>query len=77
MLLDETFRVDPTGSRRWKRRALAVLVALGIVCSIVTMRPARSSEKQASLAVASSAAADRADGSFLFFVVDGLQVGLR
>ena len=29
MLLDETFRVEPTGSRRWKFRALGVLVLLG------------------------------------------------
>lgn len=69
MLLDETFHVDPTGSRRWKRHALAVLVALGTACSIVTMQPARSAEEQASLAVApSDAADDRADDSFLFLV---------
>ncbi len=46
MLLDETFRVEPTGSRRWKFRALGVLVLLGAACSLVTLQPARSIGQQ-------------------------------
>ena len=42
MLLDETFRVEPTGSRRWKFRALGVSVLLGVACSLLTLQPARS-----------------------------------
>ena len=42
MLLDETFHVEPRGSRSWRYRTLAVLVLLGAAVSLVTLRPARS-----------------------------------
>ncbi len=44
MLLDETFRVEPTGSRRWKCQAVGVLVLLGVGCSLLTLQPARSAD---------------------------------
>ena len=47
MLLDETFHVEPTGSRPWKFRAFGVLVLLGAACSLVTAQPARSADDQA------------------------------
>ena len=42
MLLDETFRVNPTGSRRWRLKALAAMTVVGLICSLVTLQPARS-----------------------------------
>jgi len=39
MLLDETFRVEPTGSRRWRFQAVGVLVLLGAACSLPTLQP--------------------------------------
>ena len=42
MLLDETFRVEPTGSRRWRFQALVWLVLAGAACSLVTLQPAPS-----------------------------------
>ena len=50
MLLDETFHVEPTGSRRWKYRALVVLVLLGAACSMLTLQPAQSADKPAQAA---------------------------
>jgi hypothetical protein len=41
-LLDDTFRVHPTGSRRWCVKALAVMLVLGAVCSLVTLQPGHS-----------------------------------
>ena len=40
MLLDETFRIDPIGSRRWRYSALGVLLLLGTACSLITLQPA-------------------------------------
>ena len=42
MLLDETFRVSPTGSHRWRLKALAAMTVVGLICSLVTLQPARS-----------------------------------
>ncbi|MBN2022211.1 MAG: M56 family metallopeptidase [Pirellulales bacterium] len=42
MLLDETFHVDPAGSRSWRLRALALFAILGVAGSLVTLQPARS-----------------------------------
>jgi beta-lactamase regulating signal transducer with metallopeptidase domain len=39
MLLDETFRVHTATSRRWKLQAAGLLVALGVVFSLVTLQP--------------------------------------
>ena len=47
MLLDETFHIEPTGSRGWKFRALGVLLLLGAACSLVTLQPARSADGSA------------------------------
>jgi hypothetical protein len=46
MLLDETFRVHTVGSRRWRYRALGVLVLLGVAVSLVTVQPSRSIGQQ-------------------------------
>ncbi len=46
-LLDETFRVEPAGSRAWKYRTLGLLVLLGAAVSLVTLQPARSATEQA------------------------------
>ncbi len=42
MLLDETIRIEPTAPRRWRYRALGLLVLLGAACSLLTLQPARS-----------------------------------
>ena len=42
MLLDESFRVEPRTPRRWRYRALGLLVILGAACSPLTLQPARS-----------------------------------
>ena len=47
MLLDETFRVEPSGSRRWRVQALAWLVLAGAACSLVTLQPAPSTAEPA------------------------------
>jgi beta-lactamase regulating signal transducer with metallopeptidase domain len=41
MLLDENFHVEPRASRRWRYRALGLLVILGVACSLMTFQPAR------------------------------------
>ncbi|MBN2579802.1 MAG: hypothetical protein JXB10_12510 [Pirellulales bacterium] len=45
MLLDETFRVELHGSRRWRYRAFGLLILLGAACSLLTLQPARSAEE--------------------------------
>lgn len=47
MLLDESFRVEPRASRRWRYRALGLLVLLGAACSLLTLQPARSAGQAA------------------------------
>ena len=42
MLLDENFHVAPTAPRRWRYRALGLLLLLGAACSLLTLQPARS-----------------------------------
>lgn len=46
MLLDETFHIEPTTSRRWRYSALGIFVLLGIVCSVLTLQPATSAEEE-------------------------------
>ncbi len=46
MLLDETFRVHPTGSRRWKFRAFGLLMVFGAACSVLTLQPNHSTGQQ-------------------------------
>ena len=41
MLLDETFRIDPKGSRHWQYPASGVLLLLGAVLSLLTLQPGR------------------------------------
>ena len=43
MLLDETFRVHPSGSRRWRFKAIVAMTIVGAICSLVTLQPTRSS----------------------------------
>jgi Spy/CpxP family protein refolding chaperone len=45
MRLNETFRVESTGSRVWKYRAFSVLLTLGVACSLLTLQPAKSAEE--------------------------------
>jgi Zn-dependent protease with chaperone function len=61
MLLDETFRIHPTGSRRWKFQALGLLLIFGGACSLLTLQPARSAEepKQPPAVEKSSAAGEK------------------
>ena len=40
MLLDETFRIKPHGSRRWQYTAAGILLLLGASLSLVTLHPA-------------------------------------
>jgi beta-lactamase regulating signal transducer with metallopeptidase domain len=58
MLLDETFVVQTAPSRRWKYRAIGLMVLLGAVCSLVSVWPAQSNDEQtqAMKAAASKAA---------------------
>ncbi len=42
MLLDESFHVEPSASRRWRYWALGLLLILGAACSLMTLQPARS-----------------------------------
>jgi hypothetical protein len=44
MLLDDTFRIHTTGSRRWKLQAFGLMLLLGAACSLLTFTPARSAE---------------------------------
>ena len=44
MLLDKTFRVEPTGYHRWQYSAIGVLVLLGTACSLETLQPAHSAD---------------------------------
>jgi tetratricopeptide (TPR) repeat protein len=46
MLLDETFCVEPTGSRRLRNQALGIFILLGAACSFVTLQPARLAGEQ-------------------------------
>ncbi len=66
MLLDETFCVQPTGSRRWQCRALGLMAALGVAISLVTFQPARSAGGQAktpdAVELKAAGQADRATG---------------
>jgi beta-lactamase regulating signal transducer with metallopeptidase domain len=58
MLLDEKFRVEPVGSRTWKRRALLAMVLLGVACSLVTFRPVRSADEPREQVEASESVAE-------------------
>jgi beta-lactamase regulating signal transducer with metallopeptidase domain len=60
MLLDETFRVEPTGSRRWRVQALAWLVLAGVACSLITLQPAPSTAQPAPAAAQKPAAGTKA-----------------
>ncbi|MBN1591010.1 MAG: M56 family metallopeptidase [Pirellulales bacterium] len=42
MLLDDTIHIHPTGSRTWRRRALGLMVLLGLGVSLLTLQPSRS-----------------------------------
>jgi beta-lactamase regulating signal transducer with metallopeptidase domain/protocatechuate 3,4-dioxygenase beta subunit len=44
-LLDETFRIQPKGSRRWKIQVLSILFLMGAACSLITLKPARSDDE--------------------------------
>lgn len=46
MLLDDTFRIHPSGSRRWKLQAFGLMLVLGAACSLLTLTPAQSAEKK-------------------------------
>ena len=48
MLLDETFRVKPRGSRRWQYTAAGILLLLGTALSLLTLQPASSPAQPAS-----------------------------
>ena len=39
MLLDDTFRVKPSGSRRWQYRAVGLTALLALAISMITLRP--------------------------------------
>jgi protocatechuate 3,4-dioxygenase beta subunit/Zn-dependent protease with chaperone function len=41
-LLDETFRISLKGSRRWRIKALAAMAIVGLICSLATLQPAKS-----------------------------------
>jgi beta-lactamase regulating signal transducer with metallopeptidase domain/protocatechuate 3,4-dioxygenase beta subunit/Leucine-rich repeat (LRR) protein len=45
MLLDETFCIQPKGSRRRKFQVLGLMLLLGGACSLLTLQPARSGEE--------------------------------
>ncbi len=62
MLLDETFRVEPAGSRCWQCRALAPLVLLGAACSLVTFQPGRSAGEQADRVAATQSGPENGAG---------------
>jgi beta-lactamase regulating signal transducer with metallopeptidase domain len=50
MLLDDTFRIHPTGSPAWRRGALGVLVVVGVAFSFLTLQPARSADPAVTVA---------------------------
>ena len=49
MLLDDTFRVQPTGSRSWKYQAFGLMMLLGAACSLITLQPAQSAADQSKI----------------------------
>lgn len=46
MLVDDTFRLQTAGSRRWKLLAFGAMLLLGTACSLLTFTPARSAEEK-------------------------------
>ena len=46
MLLDETFHISLKGSRRWRIKALAAMAIIGLVCSLATLQPAKTTADQ-------------------------------
>ncbi len=52
MLLDDTFRVEPAGSRRWQYRALGLTALLGLAISTITLRPGPSVGNEPAVEVA-------------------------
>ncbi|MGW8256308.1 MAG: M56 family metallopeptidase [Thermoguttaceae bacterium] len=67
-LLDETFYIDLSGPRKWKYRALVLLVLLGAACSLLTLKPAAlAAEKAKSENKVAKTAENKNDEVFIAF----------
>jgi tetratricopeptide (TPR) repeat protein len=76
MLLDETFRVEPAGSRPWRYRATAALLLLGAALSLLTLRPGRSAAQQTPAAPAAEPqAGGKLPGDAKSELADALEAG--